>query len=669
MPEIEVIVAGAPIQVEISGAQGPRGIQGEVGPGGVITNASVNAAIETDSAATRDSLGLGSAALGDFSSPPAIGDVVPNSGAFTTLSVTEILTAPRITGRCDGLEVLCKAGLAINAGQVVYVTGASGNNIIIGLAQANAEVTSSKTIGISESTLANNATGYAITEGLMTVSISAPSAAEGDPIWLSPSTAGGMVFGIANKPLAPNHIVYLGVVTRKTGNKVVEIYVKIQNGAELDELSDVLITSPVEGQALMRGATLWENRSLAAADISDLGTAATTDSTDYATAVHTHISADVTDATSNGDANKGKILKTNGSGFTTLTRLVTTALKAIGLTGIDVQNNDGTSLLRIGTGTSKTGIAEGYETTASGYYSHAEGYETTASGGYSHAEGISTIASGEFTHAEGNGASAIGLYAHAEGGFTIASGNSSHAEGYETTASGGYSHAAGRRAKAIYDGSRVMSDSQDDDVSSTATNQMVCRYESGYEFFGGNAKFYGGVLSPNQQLNMESSVVTRATGDARYGTYSDILDADFAVASNTNLVTVLSITLPVGLYQIDAFLSSQHNAAGGCKIRFGATVGGVATNIKVGLNDSYSRPLVASPIYPLSSSVYNQANTAASVVTRSDVGANEFRRSLNGIVEILTEGTKISLDYAQQTANAAESKARARSHIIARRIN
>jgi hypothetical protein len=219
---------------------------------------------------------------------------------------TGIVTAPRITGRCDGLEVFCKAGLAINAGQVVYVTGASGNNIIIGLAQANAELTSSKTIGISESTLANNGTGYVITEGLMTVSISAPSAIEGDPIWLSPSTAGGMVFGAANKPVAPNHMVYLGVVTRKTGNNVVEIYVKIQNGSELDELADVLITSPTAGQALMRGATLWENRSLVATDISDsttagralltaadaaaqrtslgLGTAATTASTDYATA-------------------------------------------------------------------------------------------------------------------------------------------------------------------------------------------------------------------------------------------------------------------------------------------------------------------------------------------------------------------------------------------------
>jgi hypothetical protein len=205
----------------------------------------------------------------------AVFDALALKAPLANPTFTGIVTAPRITGRCDGLEVFCKAGLAINAGQVVYVTGASGNNIIIGLAQANTEPTSSKTLGISESTLAHNATGYVITEGLLTVSISAPTAVEGDPIWLSPTTAGGMVFGLANKPFAPNHMVYLGVVTRKTGNTVVEIFVKVQNGAELDELADVLITNPVAGQALMRGATLWQNRSLVSADISDATSAAT----------------------------------------------------------------------------------------------------------------------------------------------------------------------------------------------------------------------------------------------------------------------------------------------------------------------------------------------------------------------------------------------------------
>jgi hypothetical protein len=278
------------VEVESSGLSGITIVEVNQGPAGA--------------AATVDQTIIDGSA--NAVSGNAVFDGLALKAPLANPTFTGIVTAPRITGRCDGLEVFCKASLAINAGQVVYVTGASGNNIIIGLAQANAEATSSKTIGISESTLATNGTGYVITEGLMTVSISAPSAIEGDPIWLSPSTAGGMVFGAANKPVAPNHMVYLGVITRKTGNNVVEIYVKIQNGSELDELSDVLITSPTAGQALMRGATLWENRSLVATDISDsttagralltaadaaaqrtslgLGTAATTASTDYATA-------------------------------------------------------------------------------------------------------------------------------------------------------------------------------------------------------------------------------------------------------------------------------------------------------------------------------------------------------------------------------------------------
>ena len=46
-------------------------------------------------------------------------------------------------------------------------------------------------------------------------------------------------------------------------------------------------------------------------------------------------------------------------------------------------------------------VAEGDNTTASGYYSHAEGSGTTASGFGSHAEGSNTIASSDYQHAQG----------------------------------------------------------------------------------------------------------------------------------------------------------------------------------------------------------------------------------------------------------------------------
>lgn len=88
-------------------------------------------------------------------------------------------------------------------------------------------------------------------------------------------------------------------------------------------------------------------------------------------------------------------------------------------------------------------IAEGYNTTASGYVSHAEGGGTTASGHYSHAEGYNTTASANYSHAEGASTTASEIRAHAEGGGTTASGMSSHAEGSDTTASGNNSHAEG----------------------------------------------------------------------------------------------------------------------------------------------------------------------------------------------------------------------------------
>ena len=96
-----------------------------------------------------------------------------------------------------------------------------------------------------------------------------------------------------------------------------------------------------------------------------------------------------------------------------------------------------------------------------GKYSHAEGYQTTASGYYgSHTEGRGTTASGENSHAEGRDTTASGQHSHAEGYQTTASGYyGSHAEGYQTTASGNYgSHAEGYNTIANHKSQHVFGD-------------------------------------------------------------------------------------------------------------------------------------------------------------------------------------------------------------------
>ena len=97
-------------------------------------------------------------------------------------------------------------------------------------------------------------------------------------------------------------------------------------------------------------------------------------------------------------------------------------------------------------------VAEGANTTASGYGSHAEGLLTEATGSRAHAEGDNVTASGLDSHAEGTTTLASGRQAHAEGDCTEATGDwGAHAEGYHTKAAGDYSHSQNYRTEAGYD--------------------------------------------------------------------------------------------------------------------------------------------------------------------------------------------------------------------------
>jgi len=99
--------------------------------------------------------------------------------------------------------------------------------------------------------------------------------------------------------------------------------------------------------------------------------------------------------------------------------------------------------------------AEGYGGYAESDGSHVEGYQTYATKPYSHAEGYLTSASGQGSHSEGNLTVASGLGSHAEGYGSIATSTGSHAEGQYTTASNLYSHAEGVETTTIGIGSHA----------------------------------------------------------------------------------------------------------------------------------------------------------------------------------------------------------------------
>lgn len=147
-------------------------------------------------------------------------------------------------------------GATIPKGAVVYVNGAVGNKPSIALSQVSTEITSSRTFGVTRSAISNNTEGIVVIYGAVDT-LNTSSFSDGDFLYLSPSTAGGLT---STRPTQPNHSVSIGVVTRSHPT-LGAIEVRIQNGFELEELHDVLVTNKTTNDALVydSSTTLWKN--------------------------------------------------------------------------------------------------------------------------------------------------------------------------------------------------------------------------------------------------------------------------------------------------------------------------------------------------------------------------------------------------------------------------
>lgn len=157
------------------------------------------------------------------------------------------------------ITVRNSTGSTLLKGQVVYLSGATGNRPNAVLADASLEATSSKTIGLVIASIANNADGQVAVNGTLH-DLDTSSFAAGNTLWLS-ETPGAWQ---ANTPPAePAHAVFLGYVARShpTLGRVV---LAIQNGYELNELHGVQITSEAANDLLMydAGTSLWVNKTL-----------------------------------------------------------------------------------------------------------------------------------------------------------------------------------------------------------------------------------------------------------------------------------------------------------------------------------------------------------------------------------------------------------------------
>lgn len=146
--------------------------------------------------------------------------------------------------------------------QCVKISGAQGQRPKVSLAQADSDLNSTDTIGLVTETILLNQEGFVTTSGIVrgintTGSLQGETWQDGDLLYLSGTTAGA----ITNvKPQAPTHTVIVGFVIYAHQNNG-KIFVKVDNGYEIDELHNVKTTSTANDDVLIYDGVeeVWKN--------------------------------------------------------------------------------------------------------------------------------------------------------------------------------------------------------------------------------------------------------------------------------------------------------------------------------------------------------------------------------------------------------------------------
>lgn len=178
-------------------------------------------------------------------------------GGNVTLQIGQEMVARVVNGT--------GANLLESQYRAVKVVGAQGQRLQIDLAQANNDLNSATTIGIVTENIANNQEGFICTSGQVreintTGSLQGETWTDGDVLYLSPTTAGH----ITNvKPTAPNHTIILGFVEYAHAIHG-KIFVKVDNGYELQELHNVYAPTPTNNNVLAweSATSLWKDKSI-----------------------------------------------------------------------------------------------------------------------------------------------------------------------------------------------------------------------------------------------------------------------------------------------------------------------------------------------------------------------------------------------------------------------
>jgi hypothetical protein len=261
--------------------------------GGVITNTAPDQVVALSASGTTTITGTypnftissadqytGSVTSVGLTMPSAFavsGSPISNSGVFSVTATGDTtqyiagdgsLVSFPIAGQAGTIvrQVRNETGATLTKGTIVYISGASGNKALVSKAIATGDSTSAQTFGMVQANITNNQNGYVVCVGDL-AGLNTLAFTEGTQLYLSSTTAGEYT---STKQYAPNHLVYIGVVTRSHANQG-QIEVKIQNGYEMDELHNVAAQSPSNGDILqyVSSTNLWTKTAGTTSNISE----------------------------------------------------------------------------------------------------------------------------------------------------------------------------------------------------------------------------------------------------------------------------------------------------------------------------------------------------------------------------------------------------------------
>ena len=217
--------------------------------------------------ATLNINGLGAIQLYRNNDGPVIGgDIFSGSEMICVYNST--ITAFQVIGTSPNSlisYVTNDDSVTLTKGMAVYAFSGTGDRMTVKRAFNTSDSTSAQTVGlVLSASIGVNQKGFIMMQGLLDGLNILPTATwnDGDPVYLG-ATAGSIT---NTKPYAPNHLVYLGIVTTASNGSAGRMYVRVQNGYELDELHNVQAQSPTFKDTLWYDNTVspaqWKTASI-----------------------------------------------------------------------------------------------------------------------------------------------------------------------------------------------------------------------------------------------------------------------------------------------------------------------------------------------------------------------------------------------------------------------